>query len=1339
MLPISPNQSTQPSLASYIPKLASAFSDTQERADDLSESNVQIGNGFLNNLTIGNNNTANNHIHLAAADSKLIETLMLQHIFALQPNIKPLVNLDSAIEALQKRYEKSLEEDNEVKDALSNYVEPEGMELHDSTRFDLKSKVQDFLNSNKKVLLLLGEAGSGKSTFNRDLAVSLWEACIQGGKSENMPIPVFIGLSSLLGPDRNLVSAFFERHGFSKEQIKELQSKHRFVLILDGFDEIEHRQQVFYKDNELNDWKGAKIIISSRPEYLGPNYQYKFHPPGERTALQEYRLAPFSEETIKRYVDRYSEIHPDALWSAEKYKKELEEPSLKELVSNPFLLKITLSVLPELSQSGQIENQSLTRIAIYDQFVKSWFDRSQQRLDQILELNSKERDEFKKIERGGFANFGVEYSQELALEMYQAGEVIASYKASTYAKWKKNNSATEGDWRRRLLGDEETSTVLMRLNAPLICQDRPNDLGKEYRFIHKSLRDYFVAREMWQELESTAGSDASIGEPLNEMKNVQGLWKMLNDSDQVDQKGLLNRFNLVEDVAIQRFLVERVRQNKALMKPLLAWIKASKQVESVSQGAANAITILVKAGIQFNGMDLKGIRIPVADLSFGMFDSAQLQGSDLSGVKFSTSWLREANLSGAQMSGVQFGELAYLEEESGVNSCAYSPDGQTCTMSLSSGEICVYGTSSWTKSHTLKGHTGSVGIVVYSPRGEQIASGGMDNTVRLWDVKSGAPGPIFKGHTERVLSVVYSPSGEQIASGSGDRTVRLWDVKSGAPGLILKGHTDWVGSVVYSPSGSQLASCSDDYTVRLWDVRNGSPGPILKGHTDRVLSVVYSPSGEQIASGSRDKTVRLWDVKGGSPGPILKGHTGMVNSVVYSPSGEQIASGSGDLTVRLWDVKSGAPGLTLKGHTDFVGSVVYSPSGEQIASGSGDHTVRLWEVKSGAPGPTLKGHSNWINSVVYSPSGEQIASGSSDKTVRLWEVKSGAPGPILKGHTNWVNSVVYSPSGSQLASGSWDSTVRLWEVKSGAPGPTLRGHTRKVLSVAYSPNGEQVASGGMDNTVRLWDVKSGAPGPTLKGHFSYVRSVVYSPSGEQLASGSADETIRLWEVKSGAPGSILKGHTGYVNSVAYSPSGLQLASCGNDSTVRLWEVKSGAPGPILKGHTDYVNSVAYSPSGLQLASCGNDKTVRLWEVKSGAPSLTLTGHTRSVNSAVYSPSGEQIASGSEDKTVRLWEVISGACLREIQMLSGVVNSVAWTVLDGEEYLVTGSVDHSVRQWELKKELEGYQVKLCWSSVESKELTVKDTLIEEIEGLSEVNQRLLTQRGAVLAANSISGQ
>ncbi|BBE08488.1 WD40 repeat-containing protein [Mycoavidus cysteinexigens] len=294
-----------------------------------------------------------------------------------------------------------------------------------------------------------------------------------------------------------------------------------------------------------------------------------------------------------------------------------------------------------------------------------------------------------------------------------------------------------------------------------------------------------------------------------------------------------------------------------------AWIEASKDPDAaVTVGAANAVTILVRAGAQFNRADLRGIRIPGADLSCGVFDSAQLQGSDLSGVKFRTSWLRQANLSGAQMSGVQFGEWAYLEEESGVYSCAYSPDGKTCAMGLESGEIRVYDTSSWTKIHTLKGHTDPVKSVVYSPSGEQIASGSWDSTVRLWDVKSGSPGVTLKGHTDFVRSVVYSPSGLQIASGSYDNTVRLWDVKSGSPGATLKGHTGPVNSVVYSPSKEQIALGSWDGTIRLGEVISGACLREIQMLSGSVYSVAWTVlDGEQyLVTGSVDHSVRQWEI-----------------------------------------------------------------------------------------------------------------------------------------------------------------------------------------------------------------------------------------------------------------------------------------------------------------------------------------------------------------------------------------------------------------------------------------------------------------------------------------------
>ncbi len=1191
-------------------------------------------------------------------DTRLLD--QSRNLAQIQTGVDSLVkqllgNLQENIQKLRASYLDGLQQDREIKDALANYISLEGIPLHDSTRFNLESKVRDFLNSDKKSLLLLGEAGSGKSTFNRHLAVSLWEAYTQASAVKDNPIPVFIQLSSLPESNQNLVETFFKSKNFSEEQIKELQTKHRFILILDGFDEIKDRQRAFYKDNQLDDWKNAKIIISSRPEYLGSNYQYKFHASGERATLQEYRLAPFSGEAIERYVDQYKTDHSEGAWSAGQYKEALKQPDVKELVGNPFLLKITLSVLPELSETLQAKGERFTRIALYDQFVKSWFDRSQQRLAQIR-LSFNEEETFRNLEQEGYHYHGIGFSEELALEMYQAGEVMTTYLAKTVGV------RLEHDWRKHFLSNDNVKMKLMRLNAPLISQNKQSGPGQEYRFIHKSIQDYFVARALWEELEI--------------------------DDDKIKGSSWFNRLNIVNDPAVLQFLTERVQQERELKERLLGVVERSKGEDGTQfeRSAANAITALVKAGVTFNGMDLQGIRIPGADLSYGVFDSAQLQGSDLRNVNLRTSWLYQANLSGAQMSGVQFGEWPYLEEESAVNSCAYSPDGKTCAMGLNNNEISVYNTLSWEKIHTLR------------------------------------------GHTDRVNSVVYSPSGSQIASGSDDKTVRLWDAQSGAAGPTLRGHTEYINSVVYSPSGMQIASGSYDKTVRLWNAQSGAAVHALRGHQSNVNSVVYSPSGTQIASGGWDNTVRLWSAQSGAAVHILRGHTDRVNSVVYSPSGTQIASGSGDNTVRLWDAQSGAAVHTLEGHTDTVFSVVYSPSGSQIASGSRDTTVRLWDAQSGAAVHTLEGHQSNVNSVVYSPSGTQIAAGSYDKMVRLWDAQSGAAVHTLEGHTRSVMSVVYSPSGAQLASGSKDKTVRLWEAQSGVATHTLEGHTDTVFGVAYSPSGTQLVSGSYDKTVRLWDAQSGAAVHTLEGHTDSVRSVVYSPSGSQIASGSSDNTVRLWDVQSGAAVHTLRGHTDRVNSVVYSPSGTQIASGGWDNTVRLWDAHSGVAVHTLEGHTYWVNNVVYSPSGSQLASGSRDNTVRLWDAYSGAAVHTLEGHTDDVNSVVYLPRGSQIASGSDDNTVRLWEVASGDCLRKIQGFSGGVNSVTWKATLEGSYLLTGSGDQLVRQWQVVAERAGYNAHLHWMSPH-RGLKVTDILVDGVKGLSEMNIRLLKQRGA----------
>ncbi len=1173
--------------------------------------------------------------------------------------------------ALKEQYFAALKQDQAFNETQQLYVEPRGQAVLKgrTETFPLLSKVQEFLND-KQVILLTGDSGAGKTTLNRLLEEQLWN----NDEKESDAIPLFISLASIDKPEHDLIAKSLRKRGLSEFQIQKLKKeKQKFVFILDGYDEIRQTQNLYLSNsiNQPNGWQGH-MVISCRSEYLGHDYRSRFQPnpnlQGKDKSFQEIVIEPFSEEERTQYLEKYVKHNPTS-GTVQQYKEILEQPHLKALVSNPFLLRVVLEALPYLENEGKARSTVQLRLDLYDQFVRSWFERNQQRLS-LHDLTGAKKEIFRELCDDGFVQHGIGFVQELAVHLYieNGGKPVVEYSLFK----------DEGNWKETFFGREAKQQVL-REAWPL------SRSGNQYRFIHKSLLEYFVARTLFDSFDECMvldtgrrrGSNASVYSFENQPVVPR---RTLRDVSLAPKDWL-------SDLGVVRLLTERVDQEPLFKEQLLAIIERSKADKTIRQTAANAMTILVRAGVQFYGSDLKGIQIPGADLSFGVFDSAQLQGSDLRKTTLRASWLREANLSGAQMAGVQFGEWPYLQEESAVLSCAYSPDGKSCAVGLRSGRISVYMTSNWTKMHTLEGHT-------------------------KW-----------------VNSVVYSPSGSQIASGSDDTTVRLWDAHSGALRHTLEGHALAINSVVYSPSGSQIASSSLDDTVLLWDAHSGALGHTLKGHTSSVMSVVYSPSGTQIASGGSDNTVRLWDAHSGALVHTLEGHTGRVTSVVYSPGGTQIASGSWDTTVRLWDAHSGVLVYTLEGHTSDVYSVVYSPSGTQIASGSDDKTVRLWDAHSGVLGHTLEGHTLAVNSVVYSPSGTQIASGSSDKTVHLWDAHSGALGHSLEGHTSDVNSVVYSPSGSQIASGSEDTTVRLWDAHSGVLVHTLKGHTSTVLSVVYSPSGAQIASGSVDNTVRLWDAHSGAAGHTLKGHTGSVNSVAYSPSGLQIASGSSDTTVRLWDVHSGALRRTLEGHTGWVDSVVYSPSGTQIASGSWDTTVRLWDVHSGALGQTLEGHTSWVTSVVYSPSGSQIASGSRDKTVRLWDAHSGALGHTLEGHTGRVTSVVYSPSGTQVASsGSDDNTVRLWDVSSGECLSVIQGFTGYVKSVAWKETPDGTYLVTGSADKSVRTWAVKQDPEGYKAVLHWSSWHDV-LTVWGALLEGVQGLSEVNQALLTQRGA----------
>ncbi|KAF9363722.1 hypothetical protein BGX34_003450 [Mortierella sp. NVP85] len=724
------------------------------------------------------------------------------------------------------------------------YILPQAkgsLHAHEDAEFPLLEEVYKFLAGKQCVFLLLGDSGVGKSTFNRELECYLWESY-----KRNDPIPLHINLPTIERPEHDMIAKQLRKCEFTEPQIRELKRHRRFTLICDGYDESQQTHNL-YTSNRLNqpgEWS-AKMIISCRSEYLGVDYRDRFQPgdrnhPSESMLLQAV-IAPFSTNQVQEYITQYVSIHKP-LWEVNQYKEALELiPSLKELVKNPFLMSLSLDVLPRMVDPGNdLSATRVTRMALYDQFIEHWLERGKKRLGE-KNLSPQARAAYESLTDEGFTQNGIDYLKKLSMAIYreQAGQPVVSY-----SRYKDENT-----WKSEFFCREEEKQLL-REACPLIRN------GNQYRFIHRSLLEYGISlaifdpqdwkKQKKQDRRRSVSSVTSLDErvPVDE-SSTAGL----------GLQPLLACISFVKEPSVLQFLEERVQQESLLKQQLLDYIEYSKKDDKWRIAASNAITILVRAGVQFNSTDLRGIRVPNADLSYGIFESAQLQGADLKQVNLRGVWMQKANLSKAQMEGVQFGELPFLKQESAVEMCVYSPDENTIAVGLENGNINVYSTSDWDISVTLKGHSGKVLSVIYSPNGDQVASSAEDRTVLLWDVRTGACIHVINGHYGRVRSVAYSPQGNQVASASDDMTVKLWDAGAGDCCHIWIGHTSPVLGVIYSPNGNMIASNSYDHTVRLWDIKQGTCFHTLRGHEGSVESIVYSSQGDQIASASSDKTV----------------------------------------------------------------------------------------------------------------------------------------------------------------------------------------------------------------------------------------------------------------------------------------------------------------------------------------------------------------------------------------------------------------------------------------------------------------------------------------------------
>lgn len=795
--------------------------------------------------------------------------------------------------------------------------------------FSVETRALDFLQPNNtstsRLMLVMADAGAGKSMLGRYLERYLW----QNWKSES-GIPIFIALSQSANLFKGIVEAELLTRGFGESDIKNLRRR-RMIFILDGFDEIPlfsmPNNGILGSNRLLEDWPLARFILTTRTQYLPElakqmNTSYQQHLTQGLTAVEEIYLMSFNENQIKLFLDKFSSS-PIAQWTSSQYwNRIIIIPGALQLARTPFILRLLVSALPRLSLLRKDGDNAVKKVDVYKAFTEQF----------------SEREMWKQITQST-----LRWEGDWMQRSHSLAEIIAQ---ELFTK-----SVTQTSF----LGNEVDSDVLR--GCPI--QKSADTLS----FIHKSVQEYFTA-SYWIRKLNTGSQD--------ELVSALGARLVTQET------GVL-------EFVCQSYVPA---QHQNLLLTLVYATQSSSTTISHSStvtAAANAFTILNATRFNFSHQNFSVIKIPGANLDNLIAHQTVFRGADLRGVSLRQAWLLDADFQHCQLDSVQFGQYPGLKSrklfamvteddnlvahEVGVIAwdamvglpkasdrvnftkavgfscmhegrpiCKYvykfqkQASGQEPMFvgyAFVSDPNIVSGDKVLIKLHDRILMNDMIRRTSNKEDGDEVADDDEESTYP--DIEIVVP--------KDVTCVSYV--GGKLLAGSTDHTVRMWNIATGKA-TTLRGHTGVVRCVA---AGENKALASDNGEVLVWDAETGQRmgQPIIPNEECIDLYI----TGERILTRGRN-IVDVWDVaqvQGDSRELSTNGHVGGVNGKIAQVVVHEgaIVSVGRDGLMCIWNLETGQLNKQINikraGVSDWCTCVAIDENGRMWVGGNGSITT----------------------------------------------------------------------------------------------------------------------------------------------------------------------------------------------------------------------------------------------------------------------------------------------------------------------------------------------------------------------------------------------------------------
>ena len=385
-----------------------------------------------------------------------------------------LVNFDAYVEQIIREFEDS---------PISKfYIELSGTETED---YELEESaiffrpVDDFIQrclflENREKLALLGNFGTGKSTFCKRYAYTLAQA-YKSDKTGRVPILISLkDYDARFDIQTLILNTLLTKYGvnITPAICQALQRIGKFMLLFDGFDEMDAKanpdtiRENLRELNKVSEIKGNKFVITCRTHFFRNKIQAEvladfdiaYIPEWGEMELREYLQKRFGSEW-KKYVEQISGTH-----------------NLPELAKTPLFLEMIAETLPKLGDN-------VKRVELYQVYTDNWIKNQSRRKGALLTP----------YERRNFI-------KELAVKLYSEGRMFCHYKEFKDILRLYLTQAQPGEDMRFEIDDAVQMDYLR--NDVQTCTFLVRDSAGNYSFRHKSFMEFFVAKAISEDIRS---------------------------------------------------------------------------------------------------------------------------------------------------------------------------------------------------------------------------------------------------------------------------------------------------------------------------------------------------------------------------------------------------------------------------------------------------------------------------------------------------------------------------------------------------------------------------------------------------------------------------------------------------------------------------------------------------------------------------------------------------------------------------------------------------------------------------------------------------------------------